>query len=74
MRTRSVHTFGLERAVMVITIDSAGGVRRVARLTPGRILTDPGAVWTAELPADHPPPMPGWRLRVAPILAACPES
>lgn len=74
LRTGSVHTIGMKFPLWAVTLSESGRVRRVVMMRPGRLLADLGARWVLELPIGHPPPRPGWRLRVVPILAVCPES
>lgn len=74
MRARSVHSFGMAAPILVVTLSEEGRVRRVMRMTPGRLFADLGCRWILELPHDHPPPRSGSLLQVVPMLARCPGS
>jgi len=76
LRTCSVHGFGMREPLWVVSLDPGGRVRRVGLLLPRRVLWDPGAAWTIELPLSRRPPEPGMGLRVVwrPASAAGEES
>jgi len=64
LRTGSVHGFGMREPLWAVSLGPGGRVRRVGVLLPCRMLWDPGAVWTIELPLSRRPPEPGMTLRV----------
>jgi hypothetical protein len=72
LRARSVHTFGMQVPLTIVSLDAAGVVRRTARLRPRRIFLDLHARWIVELPPDRDAPQVGVRLRVRPMLGGCP--
>lgn len=54
----------MREPLRVVSLDRGGRVRRVGLLLPRRVLWDPGAVWTIELPVSRPLPPMGMVLRV----------
>jgi hypothetical protein len=66
----------MREALLVVSLDAGGRVRRVARLAPRGLFVDRGAKWIIEVPAGLTAPPVGAvlhaRLLPRPILAACP--
>lgn len=59
LRTRSVHTLGLGRAISLIATDERGIVIEARELRPNRIAVFPGASIVIELPAASTLPAVG---------------
>jgi len=73
LRAGSVHTFGMPQALMVMSLDGSGRIRRIGAVPPGKVVSDHGAVWIAEMPPGRRPPDAGRVLRVLPMLAGWPH-
>lgn len=61
---RSVHGFGMEESLQVISLDAAGWVRRVTEMRPRGIFVDRRARWILELPLESGAPAEGTALKV----------
>lgn len=73
LRTGSVHTFGMSQSLMVLSLDGSGRILRRGTVPPGRVVSDRGAVWMAEMPPGRCPPKPGRVVHVLPMLAGWPH-
>ena len=73
LRAGSVHTFGMPHPLTVMSLDGSGRIRRVGTVPPGRVVSDRGAVWIAEMPPGGCPPNPGRVVHVLPMLAGWPH-
>ena len=69
LRTRSVHTMGLRRPLLIVGLDEALRVVRTAVVPPRRLVWWPGARYYLELAASCRPPPDGAVLHQAPIVA-----
>ncbi|MDX1690294.1 MAG: hypothetical protein R3290_04640 [Acidimicrobiia bacterium] len=63
LRTRSIHTVGLTRPLLVVSLGESLVVRSSAVVDPGCVVVDLGARWVLELPPTRSPPAAGMRLR-----------
>jgi uncharacterized membrane protein (UPF0127 family) len=59
LKTRSVHSFGMKRDLLLIGLDARGTVIDTRTLRPGRIVTLPTVVFILELNGDRSPPRTG---------------
>ena len=64
LRGRSVHGFGMRRAVSIVALDAEGRVLGCATLHSRRLVFFPAATWILEVPAGRSTPPRGARLRV----------
>ena len=62
IRARSVHGFGMDRALLVVALDAGLTVIGSRVMPPNRVTVFPRACYLLELPADTPAPELGWRL------------
>ncbi|MFO7548410.1 MAG: hypothetical protein R6X29_06025 [Acidimicrobiia bacterium] len=69
---RSVHGFGLDRAIRAVALGAGREVLMVTELAPGGVVTVRGGRWMLELPLQRVPPEVGRRLTVS-TLAWWPE-
>lgn len=56
LRTRSVHTFGMDTDLLVVALDAGGRVVAADVVTPRAVRVVRGATWIIELPATAPRP------------------
>ena len=64
IKTRSVHTFGLDRSIAVAALDVDGTVLASRVLAPNRIYFNSQAHWIGEWVPPRPPPVGSrWEIR-----------
>ena len=63
-RTRSVHGFGLDYELSVLSIDSSGVIVRNERLRRSRVIVCRKATWMIELPIESRVPVRGTMLQL----------
>ncbi len=73
LSTRSIHTFGLDRAVRVTTIDGDGLVTGSEVVAPRRVRAWLRRMWVLETPVDAPAPIIGTTIGVVASSVPCPE-
>lgn len=64
LRTRSVHSFGFRRRVLVVVIGDGGRLLGLRTMLPRRLVAVDRARWMAELPIGSDLPRPGTMLQL----------